>query len=466
MLKVNKVWLAAGAVVVTAATVKQVLWHHVSTQITTDRERSHLEAVTVLEEAHNRAKLEFRGLLFSLEILRKHEAFLNRSEIGNNVQHDTIQISNNKYSHHCRKDDCWYKLFTAIPHNALLAIPKWSSLNQFGGIKSSNDETNLFRHSGKHVSCLEELGILRELLVSELRVPESIFPVKLPNIGQKLYTGDDSIEDTMIFKALKSNSVENALICSCCISLPVLLEHFLDSALRNRRGNFYRSFRVLGVCLPNMILLTCGRDSSQAVEFVPVVITIQIILYLYGIISVLNVLNPIMWTNKLSIFLMISYSTFAILNCFHGYILPSSSSLNLFNSVAVSIVTAIFVSNCIYYCRSIYIQNIFIGKPMENDEYRCAIQTIEGFILLLAARFGVYAYYGFVTWKDMTADSLAAFVYIDTGILLLYTIFNDRLFRQELLHAQSAIEIKRNFVNYISHEMRTPLNTVFLGLKL
>eukprot|EP01042_Synura_sphagnicola_P000673 gene673-747_t len=45
-------------------------------------------------------------------------------------------------------------------------------------------------------------------------------------------------------------------------------------------------------------------------------------------------------------------------------------------------------------------------------------------------------------------------------------MLSNRVIRRDLESAESALEFKRMFIRYISHEMRTPLNAATLGLKL
>eukprot|EP01041_Mallomonas_annulata_P000285 gene285-511_t len=92
--------------------------------------------------------------------------------------------------------------------------------------------------------------------------------------------------------------------------------------------------------------------------------------------------------------------------------------------------------------------------------------AIQMYIPLFIGRLILNLYYGFIDWKDTPAEYICVRTYVDTFLLLGYTLINDRFFRKELQFAQNTLEVKRAFVNYISHEMRTPLNTIFLGLKL
>lgn len=50
-------------------------------------------------------------------------------------------------------------------------------------------------------------------------------------------------------------------------------------------------------------------------------------------------------------------------------------------------------------------------------------------------------------------------------IAMLFCLY-DRFVRQEFVEKQKLLEAKRTFVRFVSHEVRTPLNTVALGVNL
>eukprot|EP00602_Paraphysomonas_sp_CaronLab_P009960 CAMPEP_0185037908 /NCGR_PEP_ID=MMETSP1103-20130426/32928_1 /TAXON_ID=36769 /ORGANISM="Paraphysomonas bandaiensis, Strain Caron Lab Isolate" /LENGTH=539 /DNA_ID=CAMNT_0027576101 /DNA_START=710 /DNA_END=2329 /DNA_ORIENTATION=- len=61
---------------------------------------------------------------------------------------------------------------------------------------------------------------------------------------------------------------------------------------------------------------------------------------------------------------------------------------------------------------------------------------------------------------------MATCVYIQGFITIIATVLPGRISRRETILAEEALYKKSLFVRYISHEVRTPLNTVFMGLRL
>jgi len=63
--------------------------------------------------------------------------------------------------------------------------------------------------------------------------------------------------------------------------------------------------------------------------------------------------------------------------------------------------------------------------------------------------------------RDTTISFVAIFVFC----AIVFTVY-DFAVRSESTRKQEVLDTKRRFVRFISHEMRTPMNTVHLGLKL
>eukprot|EP00607_Mallomonas_marina_P008441 CAMPEP_0182424572 /NCGR_PEP_ID=MMETSP1167-20130531/10775_1 /TAXON_ID=2988 /ORGANISM="Mallomonas Sp, Strain CCMP3275" /LENGTH=557 /DNA_ID=CAMNT_0024604463 /DNA_START=625 /DNA_END=2298 /DNA_ORIENTATION=- len=59
---------------------------------------------------------------------------------------------------------------------------------------------------------------------------------------------------------------------------------------------------------------------------------------------------------------------------------------------------------------------------------------------------------------------LTVITYGISGITLSMSILQGRVLTKEISERQQALDMKRMFVRYVSHEVRTPLNTVFMGL--
>jgi signal transduction histidine kinase len=66
---------------------------------------------------------------------------------------------------------------------------------------------------------------------------------------------------------------------------------------------------------------------------------------------------------------------------------------------------------------------------------------------------------------DSPLDCLIGVQYIDMAVVVVFTLVPGRVARY--LHVKmlnDALEARQSFVRYISHEMRTPLNSVLVGL--
>jgi len=52
------------------------------------------------------------------------------------------------------------------------------------------------------------------------------------------------------------------------------------------------------------------------------------------------------------------------------------------------------------------------------------------------------------------------------GLVVLLTVIDDRSFLREAEIKSEKLQTRLNLVRYVSHEMRSPLNTAFMGLQL
>lgn len=100
---------------------------------------------------------------------------------------------------------------------------------------------------------------------------------------------------------------------------------------------------------------------------------------------------------------------------------------------------------------------------------RSVLLTDDGLFNEESARFTITFYptrlffEGFNTRNPMVSSIGAVCVIIFTSLLF---VLYDFLVRQQLNENKTILEAKRKFVRFVSHEVRTPLNSVCMGLKL
>eukprot|EP01041_Mallomonas_annulata_P004967 gene4967-9938_t len=75
------------------------------------------------------------------------------------------------------------------------------------------------------------------------------------------------------------------------------------------------------------------------------------------------------------------------------------------------------------------------------------------------------SHFGISVTIDVTAEYLTGFVYLGTVLSVLLHFLSNRISKRESFQLHKKLdEVKRSFMRFISHEVRTPLNIILLGV--
>eukprot|EP00602_Paraphysomonas_sp_CaronLab_P009108 CAMPEP_0185025882 /NCGR_PEP_ID=MMETSP1103-20130426/9435_1 /TAXON_ID=36769 /ORGANISM="Paraphysomonas bandaiensis, Strain Caron Lab Isolate" /LENGTH=608 /DNA_ID=CAMNT_0027559261 /DNA_START=416 /DNA_END=2242 /DNA_ORIENTATION=- len=77
----------------------------------------------------------------------------------------------------------------------------------------------------------------------------------------------------------------------------------------------------------------------------------------------------------------------------------------------------------------------------------------------------VYSF-GYTSWSDTGSDQLLTLLWVDIITCIVCFIYPGRSLHRNITIAKSRLETQKKFVRYVSHEVRTPLNIVFMGIQL
>ena len=102
---------------------------------------------------------------------------------------------------------------------------------------------------------------------------------------------------------------------------------------------------------------------------------------------------------------------------------------------------------------------------MSHDDYICFV-TVTSMLIYVIIGILIPNTYFRQNYTEMSPINFCIYIYTCVLFITFTTMLSNRVIRRDLESAESALEFKRMFIRYISHEMRTPLNAATLGLKL
>lgn len=155
-----------------------------------------------------------------------------------------------------------------------------------------------------------------------------------------------------------------------------------------------------------------------------------------------------------------------ILLCAAGFQIRNLSSNTLiFVSVSVS-GTVLFIV-----CAAIWLWYIINkarnGQEITSNESKCNLYLLICFVAFLSAMFFFGANFNKPKlYEDYDVYDVSCYELCFTVWAAVQSIYQSRVIRNELNKYQEELAFKRMFVNYISHEVRTPLNTAIMGLQV
>ena len=286
-------------------------------------------------------------------------------------------------------------------------------------------------------------------------------------------------------QSLSDNQYYASLVASIAVTILLLIENTLDSIMTymyvpKHRGTSdtlkYFEFpkELLLMILGKDLLLILYIIPNQAYDLLPGLLFGQDILftwcYLYNLV---RLGNPI-WT--LSKVFTIGF-LFAITNIIASWITMSEEALN---NPSLPIICQTMVALAFFIFFVVIGQWIhYVWKTVDESTdtmtYLTLIQ-VSVFVFFLLAYLTAdwftefFLSYSFtVDWAPFGVSYLTLMVYMMTGCTAIVSIISGRANKLGTIiysNANEILTVRKMFMRYISHEMRTPLNTVSVGLNV
>lgn len=181
----------------------------------------------------------------------------------------------------------------------------------------------------------------------------------------------------------------------------------------------------------------------------------------------LNIANSDLFTFKQTLYLSL-YTSFGTSSQYIAIMYDSVGSYNLISSIFSY---GYLLSYLVIYCA--WMSKLFRTRDKwTNDNSKCLFYTIMSFFIVFSMYFNEIA--DIISMNEFAnrfnnsgSELLAIDTYAFAVTVILISIVPGRIARLEAIAAKDhIIETRKAYVRYISHELRNPLNTVFMGLKL
>ena len=295
-------------------------------------------------------------------------------------------------------------------------------------------------------------------------------------LGLAIYEDCDGEQCAGIYEALASRELYTALVGSIFASIPLILE-FLSSLFPASdfayHGMFQKVCLFTSAILPDIVILIYVIPYND-VALLVCIFHLRNAMYTFAVIKHTLEYGAPIFRPFMCMTLLILFMVGHVLLSFATFTSPTNQSINL-----IVIMCSFGIALVIFFGLAVKLLRIAMKDGFRNiTDLSNEILNINIF-LIPALLFGfVYIVLCIVnngTISGRTSASfLVLFTYSQAVFVNLVFLLQNRFFRlifmriallQSKIETQKAeLEIKRNFIRFISHEVRTPLNIALLGL--
>ena len=288
-----------------------------------------------------------------------------------------------------------------------------------------------------------------------------------------LMSGQDfGLENSLLEETLNgSQDLRNVVLACLALTIPLWLDQLLD-LVSHWLATSYRFDWVewlgrlslqLVLIIPMIVIFAApGSDGlfrHQGFLFISLV-SFQIVVWAAVTLSLLNYYAPDTWTVPRISFLQVSLSLSYLLDLANLWV----------DSIIILVVVTALRFSCLVFFSSLFVQFGHVYTPsslclLPHKEYSAFVHGLTGSLAFLC--YSVQPF--FIPHMSVAYSTENNFIYyfaLLSAFITLTTVLPGRSARFEALQLQQNLETKRTFVRYVSHEVRTPLNTICMGLEL
>ena len=270
-----------------------------------------------------------------------------------------------------------------------------------------------------------------------------------------------NFEEMPILRSMRSTTYRDSLVASTAISIVLLIDVLFEGIFSASKMYIFYFLRVgilLGMMIPDSMTLFWVSQSLEPSALSLLLEFKAVSLYFFGLLILYftksnqfrSMIIPCLCMVIASVFRL--WLSFSILNSrvvLIGFYLSYSASIILMcRAFILSYRTATYsIAGDI--TLEALISNVFISS--------LAIALIPKFIFLCI--FG----------PAINASTTSFYLAVQTYGYLWFSITNwlrvGKVFREDAAHTKVSLNLRRIFVRYISHEIRSPLNTILMGMQ-
>ena len=303
------------------------------------------------------------------------------------------------------------------------------------------------------------------------------------------------IKNQNIF-AMKDTTYLWCLLISVIVSLPPLFERILDaikfgSTCINQntlelKTIVTRTLEVIAVIIPNSILLIILRCASTDDEF-SMASKIQDCIFYAQTLTIIGSIFCSMFGHKYSNKLDGKYDfrisvdrrtvcfliTFVLFRFFLSIALVVMDPMSKIILLLISSIFLVFGMVQMVYVASKIL--IFLWNQMIGFSFREYVQMHDFYRTIAVVCYSCYVFGWYVHSNRMlsyrglsqqSSDTLCAYAIGQVLMIIFITLVDSRSYMRAAEIKGEQLQVRLNLIRYISHEMRSPLNTAFMGLQL
>eukprot|EP00607_Mallomonas_marina_P009756 CAMPEP_0182420796 /NCGR_PEP_ID=MMETSP1167-20130531/5871_1 /TAXON_ID=2988 /ORGANISM="Mallomonas Sp, Strain CCMP3275" /LENGTH=656 /DNA_ID=CAMNT_0024597247 /DNA_START=640 /DNA_END=2610 /DNA_ORIENTATION=- len=141
-----------------------------------------------------------------------------------------------------------------------------------------------------------------------------------------------------------------------------------------------------------------------------------------------------------------------------------NSHLDIFSSICLALGTILYISIISYWGLRLNMLKRD-SEEVKREELNCFLYAVL-FLVYLLALWAEVLYSSIIHGDALVYEDFMVFEILYLAFVLLLSLFQSFIYRNLTVKLKDEVEMKRAFTRYISHEVRTPLNTAIMGLQL
>ena len=288
-----------------------------------------------------------------------------------------------------------------------------------------------------------------------------------------LMSGQDfGLENSVLEQTLRSSQELRYVVLAClALTIPLWLDQLLDlvshwqaTSYRFEWSEWVGRMSLQLVLIVPMIVIFArpgsdGRYRHQGFLFISLVY-FQIVVWAAVTLSLLQYYAPDTWTLPRLSFVQVALSLSYLLDLANLWV----------GSIALTVVAIVLRVSCLVFFTFTFVQlsrdyTVTSLLRLPHKEYSAFVHGLTGSLAFLCYTLQPF----FLPHMSVAYSTENNFIYyfaLLSAFITLTTVLPGRSARFDALQLQQNLETKRTFVRYVSHEVRTPLNTICMGLEL